>query len=101
MKPLEFHEEAEHDLDDSVVYYDRQQEGLGQQFADAVELAVQRIRENPERFQRHEGTEIRKLRMDRFPFTIYFQDLDECVWIVAVAHHKRRKDFWLHRSPYD
>jgi hypothetical protein len=39
----------------------------------------------------------RKVRLRRFPYLIYYVELDDSLWIAAVAHQKRRPGYWSHR----
>jgi hypothetical protein len=32
-------------------------------------------------------------------YTIYYVELDQTIWIAAVAHQKRRPGYWSDRSP--
>jgi hypothetical protein len=34
----------------------------------------------------------------RFPFVVFFQDLEDEVRVFAVAHGKRRPGYWLRRA---
>ena len=96
MKPAIFHEEAEAELHGSVAFYEGRRRGLGADFQVEVQKAVEQIQKNPNMFPLHRD-DVRKCLVRRFPFTIFFQDLDEAVWILAVAHQKRKPDYWLDR----
>lgn len=39
----------------------------------------------------------RRFVLDRYPFSVVYRFEDDVVWIVAVAHAKRRPDYWRHR----
>lgn len=99
MKPADFHRMAQKDLDEAVAYYERQRKGLGLELNTEVELAVSRILSNPEHFSRYKQSKFRKLVLRRFPFSIFFLELDTYIWIAAVAHQKRRPDYWRRRKP--
>jgi toxin ParE1/3/4 len=97
VKPVIFHEEAD-ELQGAIAFYENRRRGLGLDLQDEVEKAVQHIQGNPGMFPLHRD-DIRKCRVRRFPFTIFFQELDAAIWIAAVAHHKRRPDYWSGRFP--
>jgi hypothetical protein len=44
-----------------------------------------------------ERNEVRMGRVRGFPYTIPFRPQGAIALVVAVAHHKRRPDYWLAR----
>ena len=96
MKAAEFHPEAEAELAEAVAFYDAEDPSLGSGFADAVEIAVQFVRANPEA-----GPPVRRaLRrwlVRRFPYSIIYREESERVYILAIAHHRRKPRYWQHR----
>jgi toxin ParE1/3/4 len=101
VKPIGFHREAEAELDAAVAYYERQREGLGLDLQAEVEKSTHRIQTNPRACGLYKDTGFRKCVIRRFPFTIFYQELDDRIWIAAVAHQKRKPDYWLRRDPED
>jgi toxin ParE1/3/4 len=101
MKPVVFHREAEAELECSIAWYENHQEGVGVDFKDEVKAAIDRIKSNPSRHPRYKGGDLRRCRVKRFPFTIYFLELDEEIWLAAIAHDKRKPDYWASREPED
>ena len=101
MTAVVFHTEAEREVEDAVEYYECRRTGLGRDARTKFEEAVARILQNPKLFSHFRNTDIRKCFVDRFPYTIYFRELDDSIWVAAVAHQKRREGYWLDRSPED
>jgi toxin ParE1/3/4 len=99
MKPIGFHSKAEEELDEAVAYYQRQREGLGLDLQAEIEKATHRIQQNPRTHGLYKNTDFRKCVIQRFPYTIFYQELDDRIWIAAVAHQKRKPDYWLGREP--
>jgi toxin ParE1/3/4 len=99
MKPVQFHDEADAEFEADVDYYEQKQAGLGGRFRAAVEDAVAAIRACPTVYSPIPGTAARKRLVDGFPYSVFFVELDAWIWIAAVAHHKRRQGYWVHRSP--
>ena len=99
MKPVVFHLEAEVDLYTAIAYYENQRTGLGGELRREVEAAVGRARENPPSFPWHSESETRKCLVRRFPYTVFFLELEDRIWVAAVAHQKRRPDYWNDRRP--
>jgi toxin ParE1/3/4 len=42
---------------------------------------------------------LRKCFVRRFPYTIFYLELAEQIWIAAVAHQRRRPGYWRNRMP--
>lgn len=99
MKPLGFHSEAEEELEAAIAYYDSQRAGLGREFQTIIEEATQRIQENPQLYGVYEDTDFRVCVVKRFPYLLFYQELEDRIWIAAVAHQKRRPDYWIRRTP--
>jgi toxin ParE1/3/4 len=99
MKPVIFHSEAEEELAEAIARYDNQRAGLGDEFQEEAEQAVQRIAQLPTAGPLHNDTGVRKRLVRRFPFTIFYLELEESIWVAAVAHQKRQPDYRAHRQP--
>jgi plasmid stabilization system protein ParE len=99
MKPVIFDSEAEAEFKASAAYYESQRAGLGDEFAVEVEAGLQRIAQMPQALPRHGSSQLRKCILKRFPFTIFFLELEDRIWIAAVAHQRRRPNYWAHRQP--
>ncbi len=101
MKPLVFHAEAEAELAVGVAFYETRRSGLGLAFLDEVERSVFLIRGSPEQWPVDLKTGLRRCSLDRFPYRLFYLDLDEVIWIAAVAHVKRRPGYWAGRDFHD
>jgi toxin ParE1/3/4 len=69
---------------------------LEDRFTQAVEHAFQRVRDHPEI-----GRELvrgeRRLLLRRFPYKLIYRPRPQWIFIVALAHHKRREGYWRRR----
>jgi toxin ParE1/3/4 len=99
MKSVLFHAEAEAEFRAAISYYEGQREGLGTEFRDEVERSVERIARLPQLAPPHGEAGLRKLVVRRFPYKLFYLELEETIWIAAVAHQKRKPGYWAHRSP--
>src|SRR5436305_1261232 len=99
MKPVVFDSEANDEFHAAAAYYEEQRTGLGDEFATEVQQGVNRITQMPQAFPVHKTSGLRKCVLHHFPYTIYFLELGDRIWIAAVAHHRRRPGYWLHRQP--
>lgn len=98
MKPVIIHSEAIEELDGTVSYYEDQKVGLGLDFLSEVEQALGKIQQNPNLGTVYKVTRLRRYVIQRFPFLIFYAELEECIWVVAIAHGKRRPDYWRQRQ---
>jgi plasmid stabilization system protein ParE len=96
MKPLIVHADAEHEFRAAMDNYEKQRIGLGSRFRTAVESAIERIRHAPEMYA-EDDLGARACTVKRFPYTVYYLDLDERIWIVAIAHQHRKPGYWTQR----
>jgi toxin ParE1/3/4 len=99
VKPVVFHAEAEAELRAAIRFYEDQREGLGAEFQDEVEQATERIARMPQAFSPYGRDGLRKYVLARFPYSIFYLELEECIWIAAVAHQRRRPGYWARRHP--
>jgi len=92
---------AEEELIEGAVWYDDRQDGLGEQFLDEYEDAIRRILAAPSSFARVETTRsrrnLRRCLLKRFPYYVGYELLAEEIVVMAVAHTKRRPNYWIRR----
>lgn len=101
MKPVVFHQDAEAELDAAMAYYESQRSGLGLDLDLQTDIArtIGRIRQHPQLFPLHNEGKLRKSPATRFPYVIFYLELEEHIWIAAVAHQRRRPGYWAYRAP--
>ncbi|MGH8613689.1 MAG: type II toxin-antitoxin system RelE/ParE family toxin [Gammaproteobacteria bacterium] len=89
--------EAEQDLSDAALWYERQRTGLGKQFLDEVVAIFATIAETPAMYPTvHRNT--RRAVVHRFPFSVYYRVEDTEVVIVAAMHGSRDPRRWQSRT---
>ena len=93
---LEFHPEAELELIESAVYYDKQVPGLGERFESEIRYATDLLLDQPE-IGPLVDPNLRKFILTRFPFTLYYRVTADVLRIEAVAHQSRRPGHWKSR----
>lgn len=90
------HREAAAETIAAALYYDRQVPRLGADFLVRYDSLVATIRTRPRLF-RAVRRGVRKARLSRFPYAIYFELLADRIHLLAVAHQHRRPLYWLER----
>lgn len=97
MKRILIDRRARGELDKAMAWYEKQRAGLGLDFQKEVEKALAKIQENPLLGSPYKRTDYRFRLVRRFPFVIYYLDLEDSIWIAAFAHGSRRPDYWRRR----
>jgi len=87
---------AARDLKAVARYYEEKRSGLGQDFRNEFEAAVQRARDFPEGCQRLDD-ELRRCRFKRFPYGLIYAIRDDIIIVVAVSHLHRKPGHWRDR----
>lgn len=99
MKTITFHESAEREMRESLDYYESRRPGLGGDFRRELEHALDKVRENPLAFAVEDELGVRYCLLKRFPYMLVFIDLEDRIWVAAVAHCHRRPRYWSYRRP--
>lgn len=98
MKPVIIHNEAKQELDSAIAYYEVRQVGLGLDFLSDVEQAISRIQQNPNVGEKYKITGFRRYVMQRFPYLVFYVEFEDFIWVVAIAHGKRKPNYWKKRQ---
>jgi plasmid stabilization system protein ParE len=80
---LVYTNQAEADLKNTFVWYEEKRKGLGYEFLNCVEAALQNIIVMPEMYQKRYG-EIHGCPIRRFPFSIFYTSSNSEIVIHAV-----------------
>lgn len=89
--------EAEAELTANERWYAQRSPSAAEAFIAEVDAAFGRIAEAPETWPRYRrGT--RRFVLRRFPFSIVYRTEADVVYVVAVAHAKRRPEYWRRRK---
>jgi plasmid stabilization system protein ParE len=93
---VQFHPLVRAEIQEAHDWYERQHKGLGNDFLNHLEQALQSIAGNPAAF----GVAWRQVRaglVKRFPYVIYFRLLPNQIRIIAVVHAARDPSVWKQR----
>jgi plasmid stabilization system protein ParE len=92
-----FRPEAENEVLETRRWYEERHEGLGAEFASAVDAIVERIVTSPLAFPCAHG-ETRRAVLRRFPYAIYFRILADGAIVVLALHGRQHPLRWETRS---
>lgn len=90
-------EKAEKDLDDAYQWYEEQEPGLGKEFIRSVDTKIANITRHPLNHPVVQNEIVRRALVNRFPFSIYFENEEELITIFAILHQRRSPDYWKSR----
>jgi hypothetical protein len=93
---VRYHPAAEEEVLSEISFLELRVPGLGRRFYGEVQRAEKLIAEFPESgYELLPG--IRKCRLRKFPFSLIYSPETPGIFILAVAHNKRRPEYWARR----
>ena len=96
MRPVEFHLDAEAELDEAFEYLEQQRAGVGEEFYWTVETVLARIRQYPLAAALI-NPDVRRVRVGIFPYSIVYRFREDRIRVIAVMHIRREPGYWSHR----
>jgi plasmid stabilization system protein ParE len=93
---IEFSIDARAEFDEAFDWYAKRSVGAAIGFASEIDVAVESIIADPERFVRtYAGCQL--CRVKRYPYCLVYQHSADSITVIAVAHAKRRPGYWRTR----
>jgi plasmid stabilization system protein ParE len=96
MKPIVLHCEADVELTATAKQYACARPELARDFLHAFRVAKEAVAEQPDRFSFLEKP-VRRVRISGFPYRIVYEELDDCVHVLAIMHDSRDPGYWKNR----
>lgn len=93
---FDFLDEASDEVEAARQWYASQNLDAARRFNDEMDAVLQRISDAPDRWPKY-TSEIRKCRMNRFPYPVFYRQTTSAIQIIAVAHGSRRPGYWKDR----
>lgn len=99
---IRFHPGAAADLGWAGDWYEQQLPGLASDLTDEVGRALDALAERPLTWPLWPGVDpvlgVRRFLLPRFPFAIGYIVEGDSITVLAVAHLRRRPEYWLRRT---
>ena len=92
-----FHPLAVAELNEAIDYYEELQSELGLEFAKEIFSSIQRVIEFPKAWSPL-SLNTRRCLVNRFPYGIIYQILDNEILIIAVMQLNRKPSYWKDRK---
>src|SRR5690554_329134 len=94
----QLHPQAALELEEQVIYYEKCALGLGARYNIEFRKTAKQIYLKPTRFKYLKKPDIRQAAIIGFPYFIVFRVLNGGIQILAVAHYRRRPNYWSERE---
>ena len=95
--PVNFYRAANNEFIEASTWYEEKRTGLGIEFIAEIEHCITLIAEYPTRYA-IVYQEIRRIVINKFPYSIYFRVEAEQIIILAVFHSRRNPAIWQTRA---
>ncbi len=95
---IEYHPSVMAELEEVRDYYEKKSEGLGLAFVNELEQQLLKVAAMPTRWMIVQG-DLRRSLMKRFPYVIFFREIDGGgIRVTVVKHEKKHPAFGLRRQ---
>ena len=94
--------EASAELDEAALWYEQRRSGLGIEFLQAIDSALEFIARFPQAGAPVPGVPpdlpVRRVPVRRFPFHVIYLELSDAIRVLAFAHDRRSPGYWRSRT---
>ncbi len=101
-KPLRFEAAADREAEEAVTWYETQAHGLGLRLLAEIQRTVDLITRFPQAGSQVPRVPldlpVRRAPVDHFPYHLVYIETPGILWVIAVAHDRRRPRYWLPRA---
>jgi len=98
---VRFAPEASAELEEAARWYEQRHTGLGLAFLAAVDLTVESVTRWPGVGGPIDGLPedlvVRRVRIGRFPYHVAYLVTEDQIYVLAIAHDRRRPLYWSSR----
>jgi toxin ParE1/3/4 len=88
---------ADFELAQAIRWYNSEREGVGDRLLADVENKLLSIATHPGRFPFARG-DIRRAKLRRFPYNMFFRQVETTIYIIACFHNSRDPEAWIVRT---
>lgn len=92
LKPIRLRPEAEVEIEEAFEFYRRESPRIAERFLNEIDTSFQRIQGQPQLYPPYTKNTRRRV-LGSFPFSVIFQEKEEIILIIAIAHAKRREGY--------
>jgi plasmid stabilization system protein ParE len=88
--------QARREIDEAFNWYFERSADAAEAFLNEIGDSLAQIAVHPQLYPAYTRNTRRRI-LSGFPYSVIFQEKDDIVLVVAVAHAKRRPDYWRRR----
>jgi plasmid stabilization system protein ParE len=88
--------EAQEEINSAFDWYFKRSPKAADAFLTEIGASLAQIVSHPQLYPAYTKNTRRRM-LDRFPYSVVFQEKDDIILVIAVAHAKRRPDYWAKR----
>jgi toxin ParE1/3/4 len=92
---VKFAPDAARELEEAARWYADKSSAACAGFRSAVIDAVELISNAPLSWRQVTGSGVRRIVVDKYPYTVYFEVLGDMVYVLSVAHHRKAPKYTL------
>lgn len=92
-----FHPGAAQDYEEAFIWYFARGPGIARDFEREISRCLRLIAQSPDRWPKFDA-ERRRIVVRKFPYSIVYEMIGREVMILAVAHGKRKPNYWRARA---
>lgn len=100
--PFRTEPEASAELGEAAVWYEQRRDGLGIEFLEAIDNALEFIARFPQAGAVVPGVPlelpVRRVPVRRFPFHVIYLEMSDAIRVLAFAHDRRSPGYWHSRT---
>jgi len=84
-----FSDAAQIELEETVLYYETQKEGLGESFNQTIKDAIEKLTIFPEAHMQV-SPNIRRVVLSKFTYNIFYNYSNDMITIISIAHQHKK-----------
>jgi toxin ParE1/3/4 len=89
--------EARADIAEAQQWYEERREGLGLQFAQAIDTCLNSVSRNPKAYLKI-YKQIHRALLVGFPFALFFLVRNDTICVIGCFHVRRSPEHWMKRA---
>jgi len=93
---IDYHPEVENDLNNAFIWNQSLNFSAAIEFQDTINQALKEIVENPLLWPVEMGN-IRKKVIKKFPYIIFYEIINEQIYVFVIAAARKKPGYWLNR----
>jgi plasmid stabilization system protein ParE len=95
-KRLRIQSQAQQEINEAFDWYFKRSPEAADAFLTEIGASLEQIASHPRRYPAFTKNTRRRI-LANFPYSVIFQEKDDVILVVAIAHAKRRPGYWRER----